>query len=123
MLIYFLGFIAAFTGIVVFMVWYARLMFRKIYGDIREEIEYIVTNGVSPPGWEERLEKRLAKCGDEKGRAAAKARHAKYVNRRIMDYTHFMKSTSLIGSEAERETSLERLESLRREYADGGRHD
>jgi hypothetical protein len=88
-------------------------MFRKIYGNTREQIDYIVSNGVSPPEWDERLIKRLSKCVTEKEKEAALVRHAKYAEGRVKDLIHFMKNTGLVESEGEREMTLARLESFR----------
>jgi hypothetical protein len=117
--VYFLGFAAAFTVIVVGMVWYSRFMFQKIYGDMREQIECVVS-GSAPPAWDKRLVRRIAGCGSVKAREAVEAEHRKYVDRRVMDCIVFMKRTSLVESEAERESIVERLEAFRREYGQAG---
>jgi hypothetical protein len=114
-ILYFLFFTGAFTVIVVGMVWYSRFMFHKIYGEMRGEIDCI-TEGAVPAEWEERLVKRLGRCGSDQEKAAIVAKYEKFVRRRVMDCILFMKRTSLVESEAEREALLERLESFRREY-------
>jgi hypothetical protein len=114
--LYFAAFVAAFTVIVLGMVWYSRFMFQKIYGETREQIDSIVS-GSAPPEWDKRLVKAILKCRTEKAKDAAAAKHKKFVNRRVMDYILFMKRTSLVESEAERTAVLDRLESFRREYS------
>jgi hypothetical protein len=42
------------------------------------------------------------------------AKHARYAEGRVRDLIHFMKNTSLVESEGERDMTLERLESFRR---------
>jgi hypothetical protein len=111
--LFFLGFTVIFIGIVLFMVWYSRFMFQKIYGNTREQIDFIVSNGISPPEWDERLVKRLSKCVTEKEKEAALVKHARYAEGRVKDLIHFMKNTGLVESEGEREMTLARLESLR----------
>ena len=61
---YFLISIAAFAAIIVAMVWYARFMFQKIYGNMRGQIDAIVS-GSAPPEWDERLVKVFLKCKTE----------------------------------------------------------
>jgi hypothetical protein len=114
LLLYFFGCVAAFTVIVLFMVWYSRFMFQKIYGNTREQIDCIISNGAAPAEWDQRLVKRLSRCGTQKEKDAAMAKHTKFVNRRTMDLILFMKHTSLVESEAERDMAIERLESFRR---------
>lgn len=116
MFLYFLISVAAFAAIIVAMVWYARFMFQKIYGDMRGQIDAIVS-GSAPPEWDERLVKVFSKCKTEKEKDAAMARHKKFVERRVMDFILFMRRTSLVGSEAERDAVLERLEAFHREQA------
>jgi hypothetical protein len=108
-------FVAVFILCVLFMVWYSRFMFQKIYADTRGKIDSIVS-GSPPPGWEQRLVKKLSRCETERKKSAVIGWYKKFVDRRVMDLIGFMKSTSVIESEAERELSLERLESFRREY-------
>jgi hypothetical protein len=114
-LLYFLIFTAVFAALVIGMIGYSRFMFQKIYGDMREQIECVAAGSV-PPEWDKRLARRVSRCRNEKGRAAAVAKHEKFIDRRVMDFILFMKRTSLVGSEAEREAVLERLEAFRREY-------
>jgi hypothetical protein len=116
-LLYFLALTAGFAAITLLMVWYSRFMFKKIYGDMRGQIDSIVSGSV-PTEWDERLVKGISKCKTEKGKDAAAAKHKKFVDRRIMDFILFMKRTSLVESEAERAAVLERLEAFRREYAE-----
>jgi hypothetical protein len=111
--LYFVSFTAAFAVIVLFMVWYSRFMFQKIYGDMRGQIDAVVS-GSTPPEWDERLVKAFSKCRTEEEKDAAAAKHKKFVDRRVMDLVLFMKRTSLVESEAERNTILEQLENFRR---------
>ena len=119
MLVYFLGLTAVFTVIVMGMVRYSRFMFEKIYGDMREQVE-CVAGGTAPAEWDKRLVKRIARCRSGKAREAAAAEHRKYVERRVRYCILFMKRTSVVGSEAERDALLERLEAFRREYGQAG---
>jgi hypothetical protein len=109
---YFLAYTAALAAIIVLMVWYSRVMFQKIYGNMRVQIDSIVS-GVTPPEWEERLAKALSRCKTEAARKATVTKHHKFVGRRVMDCILFMKRTGLVGSEAEREDILKRLEAFR----------
>jgi hypothetical protein len=113
--LYFVVFTADFILCVVFMVWYSRFMFQRIYGDTRGKIDSIVS-GSAPPEWEQKLAKKLSRCGTERKKSAVIGWYKKFADRRIMDLIGFMKSTSVVESEAERDLSLERLESFRREY-------
>jgi hypothetical protein len=110
--LYFLGFVAAFSALVLGMVWYSRFMFQRIYGDIREQIDCIA-GGSTPPEWDERLVRRIARCRSEKEKAAAVEKHKRFVKRRVMDFILFMKRTSFVRSEAEREIILKQLELFR----------
>jgi hypothetical protein len=114
--LYFLISTAAFAVIIVAMVWYSRFMFQKIYGNMREQIDSIVSGSI-PPEWDERLVKTFSRCKTEKEKEAAAEKHKKFVDRRVMDFILFMKRTSLVGSEAERNAILEQLEAFRREQA------
>jgi hypothetical protein len=91
-------------------------MFQKIYGHSRGEIDSIVSGGVAPPEWDQRLVKKLSKCKTLAAKEAVLAGHKKFAEKRIMDYILFMKRTGLAGSEAEREISIEKLEAFRRDY-------
>jgi hypothetical protein len=113
--LYFLFFVAVFTLCALLMVLYARFMFQKIYADTRGEIDSIVS-GSPPPGWEQRLVKKLSRRKTGRKKSAAIEWYKKFADRRVMDLIGFMKNTSVIKSEAERELSLERLESFRGEY-------
>jgi hypothetical protein len=114
-LAYFLGAVVVFTLCVLLMVWYSRFMFAKIYGDIRKQVDFVVS-GAAPPEWGLKLAGRLSRCRTEREKEAAVLKHKRYADKRLMDLIAFMKSTSVVASEAEREADVERLELFRREY-------
>jgi hypothetical protein len=113
---YFLICVLAFSGLSILMIWYARFMFRKIYGDTRSEIDALVSGAPSLPRWDRRLLRGLGGCKTPEQREAVLARHRRYVEARLSGYIAFMKSTSLVPSEAAREETLGKLEALRRDY-------
>jgi hypothetical protein len=97
------------------MIQYSRFMFRKIYGDTRGQIDSIIS-GTVPPEWDQKLARCLSKYGTRKKMDAVVTRHKKFIDHRLMDFIAFMKKTSVVASESERQAGIDRLESFRLEY-------
>jgi hypothetical protein len=99
------------------MVWYARFIFMKIYGNTRAELDAIIGGNV-PPQWNDALTRGLFRRRGAEEKERFLERYKKFVDRRINDLIRFMKNTSIVASEAERQACLEKLETFRREYRD-----